>query len=326
MVHLYDKLMIEVAQFEHVRAGLTPGTAQEQLRDAKLIVHYDAVDVILENAKGDKRPHEYTDKLYPLFANCFVETQFQLDQSRPHPAGALLAAHAFDKDDDNWKDHQTHTWLEQVAVDPDNVKWVYNIESFCEVLEQPVYLATAIVFVDNQGAIMPLIHPGHGIAVSYALIPYEISFKALRQIGADIDKRTFTVLCEAITDAALYTVDFIHRHKNIELECVTPIEKNTARRARERKGLPPLKPYHVIKIKSGRGAGEFIGRRGGRRSKSRFHAVRGHTREYPDGLFGNPALAGEYYIPPFVRGNKEKGQVKKHYQVGDGEYGDKVQS
>ncbi len=98
--------------------------------------------------------------------------------------------------------------------------------------------------------------------------------------------------------------------KNIRADLETPDDK--IQKKRVSKGKLPLVSYYILKIKNIAGSHKSEDR--GLWS-NRVHFCRGHMREYTADapLFGR--LVGRFWIPPHVRGNRNKGFIMKDYEV-----------
>lgn len=98
--------------------------------------------------------------------------------------------------------------------------------------------------------------------------------------------------------------------KNIKTELEAPDEKIQKKRAA--KGKLPLVSFYTLKIQN-------IGHNAESTSSglwsNRVHFCRGHMREYTSDapLFGR--IVGRFWIPPHVRGDKNKGIIIKDYEV-----------
>ncbi len=100
--------------------------------------------------------------------------------------------------------------------------------------------------------------------------------------------------------------------KNIMTELETPNKKIQQKRAT--KGKLPLVSFYTLKIINvGHGKGSTDSKKD--LWSNRIHFCRGHMREYSVNapLFGH--LFGRFWIPPHVRGDKNKGIIIKDYEV-----------
>lgn len=102
--------------------------------------------------------------------------------------------------------------------------------------------------------------------------------------------------------------------KNIKTELEKPDDK--IQKKRLSRGKLPLVSYYVLKIKNV--AADHESTKRGLWS-NRVHFCRGHMREYTAAapLFGR--IAGRFWIPPHVRGNKQKGMIMKDYELSTGD-------
>lgn len=106
--------------------------------------------------------------------------------------------------------------------------------------------------------------------------------------------------------------------KNVELSGIDyPVRDKKQRKALRKHALPEYE-FKTLRISTGKAVGmDILGNdlvTHGETVDRRYHAVRGHFREV-DSLFGNPKLAGTYFIPSHYRGKVNEGIIEKDYEI-----------
>lgn len=125
-------------------------------------------------------------------------------------------------------------------------------------------------------------------------------------------KENLSGLDDLIANAYKYLQAFLNilSCKNIKTELETPDEKIQKKRAA--KGRLPLVSFYTLKIQN---IGHDAESTSSGLWSNRVHFCRGHMREYKAEapLFGR--IVGRFWIPPHVRGDKNKGIIIKDYEV-----------
>lgn len=99
--------------------------------------------------------------------------------------------------------------------------------------------------------------------------------------------------------------------RNAQVQTHEPPAARNVSRARE--GRPALVTYKTLTIESAAKARPPQEDPEGSHASPAQHSRRGHYREYPNGLFNNPKLAGCWYFGPTIIGTHENGTVTKDY-------------
>ena len=138
-----------------------------------------------------------------------------------------------------------------------------------------------------------------------------LTYKLNRQYATQNQEDFAGTLCGGIHTTWL-ALSFMHC-KNIQIIKSPPIT-DALRRARERRGKPPLFRHHTLVIDPSKPVtrGQATGNAGS--GGTALHICRGHFKDYGErGLFGK--YTGTYWWPMHARGSAAHGTVDKDYEV-----------
>jgi hypothetical protein len=186
---------------------------------------------------------------------------------------------------------------------PDNAKWVFLIKTYeggkSEFLPPAV---EAIIAVDEMG--VPFHHDQQFL---FEIVDAEEYAAWVDMLGLIRAQGIFV----APTYFAVFVISLMNC-RNVEL-VDNPLNRQQRRRNEQGKGIK-THSYYTLKIKPMGKVYEPTGE-GNKGNKHRLHIMRGHFKTYSDDapLFGK--FTGTYYWGASVRGNADKGTIKKDYEV-----------
>jgi len=140
------------------------------------------------------------------------------------------------------------------------------------------------------------------------------SFSFIEEFSRSLSDHDLDDYLRGITYYGAQVLRFLRllHSSNIETSDVpAPSRLNKKRRSR---GREPIKPYKVLKIRHSDGRLSPVNLPTDPKGSTRFHHVRGHFRTVMKGQ-GENKKPVDTWVVPHVRGNKNKGEVKKDYRL-----------
>jgi hypothetical protein len=189
----------------------------------------------------------------------------------------------------------------------DDTKWVYSFKAYINLSSYAILYPVEIVLpVDGDGKVSWL-NPEN--IMDTMLVNDEASLQSLLS-GADSDV-AFQGSMRFLFGLVFYAITLMNC-RNVEL-VDNPLNRQQRRRNEQGKGIK-THSYYTLKIKPMGKVYEPTGE-GNKGNKHRLHIMRGHFKTYSDDapLFGK--FTGTYYWGASVRGNADKGTIKKDYEV-----------
>lgn len=208
-----------------------------------------------------------------------------------------------------WEAHGTKTVVTLLESKDEHILNVYVLAN--DVNIDPIKISTIRYPIDDDNRIKT--HNNVRMKVMPFYLNHLIKDMKMDQKSAQETSSTFML---AIMYNILYTLQLLNC-KNVNVVDVDP-NKNLHKRQRRRikrglqEALPKYKMLEILAI--GRKVSDTSeGSKDG--TEKSFHICRGHFRTYTEDkkLFGK--IAGTFWIPAHVKGNKEKGEVNKDYVV-----------
>lgn len=205
---------------------------------------------------------------------------------------------------------------------PDGAKWVYFITCHMAHKNRRIPVSTfhqANCYVSEDGA---LLNPAN-VAGEIELIMRPEHVRALepyRSLGDEVISQLLTASIKDTLNIAslIMFVITIMNCKNVELVEEIPQLGRRARRAIEIHGKPPQNVYKTLQIKRTKKQLEKLEKETGLSGrKLRAHFRRGYPLTFSEDApaFGKSWGVGTFFVSPMIKGNIDKGEVYKTYEI-----------
>jgi len=234
--------------------------------------------------------------LAPPFDLFVIEFNYDVGDGEPERLAIVIEAFEMDGPEAKWECHGS-MWTDSYMH-----HYIYSISHSPEWHHDPAY-ARWTWFVGEDGlAVNDNMY--FCLAPAATKDPDLIHFLGQTDLTFEANRQDIS----ALITPALFTVSLMNC-KNTEL--VEP--KNSVRRAKRAARMEKYwQQYHVIKVNSGKRYADGYDPLGGSMAS---HIVRGHFRTYTEDAPLLGKHVGTFWVPSFVRGNKEHGDSAHDYRV-----------